>query len=91
MKVSLLLTTVLLGGCLIAHADVGDGKHAPAPSSHPSYTYPQPPPAYCYPAPTSAYYYGVPVFIGGFFPPFFGGQALAGLIIEIQGRNHARV
>ena len=50
MKVSLLLATVLLGGCLIAQADVGDGKQAPPPPSPPpSYTYPQPqqpPPAY---------------------------------------------
>jgi hypothetical protein len=31
MKVSLLLATVFLGGCLIAQADVGDGKQAPPP------------------------------------------------------------
>jgi hypothetical protein len=71
MKVSLLLATVLLGGCLIAQADVGDGKQAPPPSSPPpSYSYPQPqqpPQAYYYPPPPSAYYYGVPVFIGGFY------------------------
>jgi hypothetical protein len=76
MKVSLLLAIVFLGGCLIAQADVGDGKQAPSPPSQPpSYTYPQPqqpPPAYYYPAPPPAYYYGAPVFIGGFFPPFFG-------------------
>ena len=74
MKVSLLLGTVFLGGCLIAQADVGDGKQAPPPPST-SYTYPQPqqpPPAYYYPPPPPAYYYGAPVFIGGFFPPFFG-------------------
>jgi hypothetical protein len=75
MKDSLLLATVFLGGCLIAQADVGDGKQAPPPAQPPSYTYPQPqqpPPAYYYPAPPPAYYYGVPVFIGGFSPPFFG-------------------
>jgi hypothetical protein len=76
MKVSLLLATVLLGGCLTAQADLGDGKQAPPPSSPPpSYSYPQPqepPPAYCYPPPPSAYYYGVPAFICGFYPPFFG-------------------
>jgi hypothetical protein len=76
MKMTLLLATVLLGGCLIAQADVGDGKQAPPPSYvPPSYTYPQPqqlPPAYYCPAPPPSYYYGVPVFIGGFFPPFFG-------------------
>ena len=76
MKVSLLLAIVFLGDCLVAQADVGDGKQAQSPPSQPpSYTYPQPqppPPAYYYPAPPPPYYYGVPVIIGGFVPPFFG-------------------
>jgi hypothetical protein len=73
MKVSLLLATLFLGGCLIARADVGDGKQAPPPPST-SYNYqPQLPPlGYYYPPPPPAYYYGAAVFIGGFAPPFFG-------------------
>jgi hypothetical protein len=95
MKVSLLLAIAFLGGCLVAQADVGDGKQAPSPPSQPpSYTYPQPqppPPAYYYPAPPPAYYYGVPVFIGGFVPPFFGPYFRApGYFAGYRGFYHRR-